>query len=76
MKNVKDVAVLVQARMSSERCPGKMARPFADTTLIDVIVDKIKKSKVIPLDNFYLLYFLSIEEILGLFSYTLEFPSN
>ena len=28
MKNVKDVAVLVQARMSSERCPGKMARPF------------------------------------------------
>ena len=54
MKNIKDVAVLVQARMSSERCPGKMARPFAGTTLVDVIIDKIKKSKVIPIENFYL----------------------
>lgn len=54
MKKVEEVAVLVQGRMSSQRCPGKMARPFAGSTLIDVVIEKVKKSKIIPIENFYL----------------------
>jgi CMP-N-acetylneuraminic acid synthetase len=54
MKNIKDVAIIVQARLSSERVPRKMVKPFAGTTLIDIFLEKVKKSKKIPLDNFFL----------------------
>lgn len=54
MKNVEDVAVIVQARLSSQRCPKKMIRPFAEKTLTDIACEKILKSKIIPKDNFYL----------------------
>ena len=54
MKNIEDIAVIVQARLSSERCPRKMVRPFAGSTLTDIICQKILKSKIIPKDNFYL----------------------
>tara|TARA_B100000700_G_scaffold216483_1_gene237967 strand:- start:1301 stop:2002 length:702 start_codon:yes stop_codon:yes gene_type:complete len=54
LKKIDEVAVVVQARMSSQRCPGKMARPFANSTLIDVTIEKIKESKIIPTENFYL----------------------
>ena len=54
MKKIEDIAVIVQARLSSERCPKKMVRPFADSTLTDIICQKISKSKIIPKNNFYL----------------------
>ena len=54
MKKIEDVAVLVQARLSSERCPRKMVRPFAGTTLTDLTIEKIVASKIIPKENFYL----------------------
>jgi|TARA_Y100000310_G_C20642484_1_gene794736 CMP-N-acetylneuraminic acid synthetase len=54
MKKVNEVAVLIQARLSSERCPGKMNRPFAGTTLTDVAIEKVLASTVIPHENFYL----------------------
>jgi len=54
MKKIEDVAVLIQARLSSERCPGKMIRPFGGTTLTDLTIEKILASKVIPRENFYL----------------------
>lgn len=54
MKNIKDVCVLVQARLGSTRCPNKMARKFADSTLTDLIAKKIKNSSIIPEENFYL----------------------
>lgn len=54
MKKASEVAVLVQARLSSERCPRKMVRPFAGTTLTDITCEKILASKVIPKENFYL----------------------
>ena len=54
MKKAEEVAVVVQARLSSERCPRKMIRPFAGSTLTEVMVRKILNSKVIPRENFFL----------------------
>ena len=54
-KNIEDVCVIVQARLSSERVPNKMLKPFADTTLLDISLDKINKLKTIDVrKQFYL----------------------
>ena len=53
MKNIKDICVVVQARLGSTRVPGKMLRPFAETTLVDILFDKLKSSKIIPTQNIY-----------------------
>ena len=54
MKNIKDVCVIVQARLGSQRVPQKMIRPFCKTTLTDIVVEKIKNCKSFSRDNFYL----------------------
>lgn len=54
MKKIEDIAVLIQARLSSERCPRKMIRPFGGTTLTDLTIEKVLASKLIPRENFYL----------------------
>lgn len=54
MKNISEVAVIIYARLSSERVPRKMIRKFGDTTLIDLALSKVKACKHIPLENFYL----------------------
>ena len=54
MKDIKDVAVVIQARLSSQRCPRKMIRPFAGTTLTDLVLEKLTASEVIPRKNIYL----------------------
>lgn len=46
MKRIEDVAVIIQARLSSQRCPQKMIRPFADTTLMDIVLEKLEKSSI------------------------------
>lgn len=53
MKDIKDVCILIQARLGSQRVPGKMLRPFAGTTLVDILFEKLKKSTVIPKENIY-----------------------
>tara|TARA_R110001583_G_scaffold33731_2_gene113806 strand:+ start:181 stop:858 length:678 start_codon:yes stop_codon:yes gene_type:complete len=53
MKNKKDICVVVQARLGSQRVPGKMLRPFANTTLTEILFDKLIKSKVISPNNIY-----------------------
>jgi len=53
MKNINDICILVQARMGSQRVPGKMLRPFADTTLTDILFDKLSQSTIIPKSNIY-----------------------
>lgn len=53
MKDIKDVCVVVQARLSSERVPGKMLRNFAGTTLVDILFKKLKQSKIIPTPNIF-----------------------
>ena len=54
MKNANDVAVIIQARLGSQRCRNKMTRPFAGTTLTDISLNKIKDCKSFPRENFYL----------------------
>ena len=53
MKKIEEVAFLVQARLNSQRCPRKMARPFADTTLLDINIKKLVDSPLIPNENIY-----------------------
>lgn len=53
MKNIEDILFIVQARLGSTRCPGKMIRPFAETTITNIVLNKLKKSDA-PLNNIYL----------------------
>ena len=46
MKSIDDVCILVQARLSSQRCNRKMIRPFAETTLMDICLKKLVDSKI------------------------------
>ena len=59
MKNINDVCVVVQARLGSQRVPGKMLKTFAGTTLVDILFNKLKSSKIIPKEN---IYFSAYEE--------------
>jgi CMP-N-acetylneuraminic acid synthetase len=52
-KDIADICFIIQARLGSERCRRKMLRAFGSTTLIDEALDKILRSTVIPLDQFY-----------------------
>ena len=54
MKNINDVLFIIQARTQSTRVPNKMLRPFADSCLFEIAINKILDSKIIPMDNFYL----------------------
>jgi|TARA_R110002020_G_scaffold7330_5_gene30880 CMP-N-acetylneuraminic acid synthetase len=53
MKDKKDICVLVQARLGSQRVPRKMIRPFCETTLVDVLFNKLKCLKSLPQSNIY-----------------------
>lgn len=54
MKNIEKIGFFIQARISSERVPQKMIRPFAGSTLIEIALNKVLKSSIIPRKNFYL----------------------
>ena len=54
MKNIRDICVIVQARLSSQRSPNKMIKPFCDTTLTDICIQKLLKSKVISKHSFFM----------------------
>ena len=54
MKHLDDIAVIVQARLESERVPNKMIRPFAGTTLLDIAVTKMTTSTVLGAEQLYL----------------------
>ena len=53
-KQIRDIAVVVQARLSSQRIPEKMIKPFAETTLFDLAIKKVASSDFIPKENFFL----------------------
>lgn len=44
MKPLDSIAIIVQARLNSQRVPQKMIRPFAGTTLFDTVLDKVKEA--------------------------------
>ena len=49
MKDINEVAVIIQARLGSQRVPQKMIKPFANTTLLDIFLEKVKNCKSFPL---------------------------
>ena len=54
MKDIKDICFIIQARTQSTRVPNKMLRPFSDSNLFEIAINKILNSKIIPKENFYL----------------------
>ena len=54
MKNKENVAVIIQARLGSQRVPRKMIKPFAGTTLTDIAIKKILASNIIDKSQFYM----------------------
>ena len=46
MKNINDVCVVIQARLTSERVPNKMAKPFGDTSLFEIGCKKLLESVI------------------------------
>jgi len=44
VKNLEDVCFVINARMGSSRLPGKMLKPFADTSLFELAINKVTES--------------------------------
>jgi CMP-N-acetylneuraminic acid synthetase len=57
MKEISNVAVIVQSRLNSQRVPQKMIKDFNGTTLLDICLQKLVNSKVIPKENIYISVF-------------------
>ena len=54
-KDINDICLVIQARLSSERLPQKMILPFAGTNIMDIALEKITKLQSIDWKNsFYL----------------------
>lgn len=51
MKNLGNIAFIVQARLNSQRVPQKMIRPFAGDNLFSIVLDKLLECKNIPNEN-------------------------
>jgi len=54
MKDVDNIAVIIQARLNSERVPRKMIKNFNGTTLLDIALEKLFYSDIISMDNVWL----------------------
>jgi len=53
MKNIKDVVVLVQARLGSQRIPRKMLKPVGGTNLFEICLGKLNRLKSIKQSQIY-----------------------
>ena len=54
MKQIGEIAVIIQARLGSERTPRKMTRPFAGSSLLDIALPKMLCSAVFYPEQFFL----------------------
>lgn len=54
MKDINNIVVIVQSRLNSQRVPKKMIKDFNGTTLLDICLQKLVNSKVIPKNNIYI----------------------
>ncbi len=52
-KKISEICIMVQARLESTRVPQKMIKPFAGTTLVDILFKKLSKSSIVPRENIY-----------------------
>ena len=53
MKDIKDIVVLVQARMGSQRTPRKMLKPVHDTNLFEICLKKLKQLNSVEQEQIY-----------------------
>ena len=53
MKNINEIAFIIQSRKGSVRVKNKMLKPFNDSCLFEIAIQKILKSKIIPKENFH-----------------------
>lgn len=56
---MKDISIVVQSRLGSQRVPNKMLKPFAGTTLVDILLDKLTNLTSI---NYSKVYFCAHEQ--------------
>lgn len=49
----KEVSIVIQSRLGSQRIPGKMLKPFAGTTLVDILLNKVSQLKNINPNQVY-----------------------
>tara|TARA_B110000211_G_scaffold234565_1_gene304788 strand:+ start:3457 stop:4143 length:687 start_codon:yes stop_codon:yes gene_type:complete len=54
MKNINDIAFVVQARLNSQRLKNKMINKFDNSNLFEILLDKLNNSSLIPRENVYL----------------------
>ena len=54
MKDIDDIAIIVQARLNSQRLPQKMLKEFCGSSLFEILLDKLNHSKIIKEKNVYL----------------------
>tara|TARA_A100001515_G_scaffold144681_2_gene149533 strand:+ start:273 stop:950 length:678 start_codon:yes stop_codon:yes gene_type:complete len=54
VKSITDVAFVVQSRLNSERIPKKMIKDFKGTTLLDLVLEKLVNTEIIPNNQIYL----------------------
>lgn len=54
MKKRGKICLMTQARLGSQRVPQKMIKPFAGTSLIDIALGKLEKSRSIHPDDVYI----------------------
>ena len=54
MKNKNEICIVVQARLGSERVPGKMLKPFSNSNLVDILFKKLKNLKNISQSSIFL----------------------
>lgn len=53
MKAVHDIVFIIHARLTEEKIPGKVLKPFAGSTLFEILIRKLLKSDLIPTENIY-----------------------
>ncbi len=53
MKNINEIAFIIQSRKGSVRVKNKMLKPFNGSCLFEIAIKKILNSKIIPKENFY-----------------------
>ena len=51
MKCISEVVFILQARMNSQRVPNKMLRPFGNSTLFEIAINKLLRSSILPKEN-------------------------